>query len=273
MAFKLIVFIGILIAIAVFGVGLLFLRRSILLRFWVVPLSWIRPGRRQKLGSDFFQGTSEGIIRVLSSGGSVFRRVGTIRTDRPCYVVGNHQGLIDITQLSLMSQPLAVAFVTRKRYQRFIPLVSQTMRMIGCPIVDPKRDPRAAVEVIVAAAKKLEGGLVIFPEGHRTRDGEVKKFRPAGLLAMLGARRLPVYVAVSDGVWQARRLIDFFSGLHEVSPWCEALGPFAPPEAEAELPDFVERVRQLIIRRLAEHRQGVEDSGPAVAESGLVRVD
>jgi 1-acyl-sn-glycerol-3-phosphate acyltransferase len=129
------------------------------------------------------------------------------------------------------------------------------------------------VDVVIEAAKKLEGGLVIFPEGHRTRDGAVKKFRAAGLLAMLRARRLPVYVTVSDGVWQARRLVDFFSGLHEVSPWCEALGPFAPPEAEAGLPSFVEALRQLIIRRLAEHRQGVDDPGPAVAESRLVRVD
>ena len=172
-----------------------------------------------------------------------------------------------------MCEPLIPAFVTRKRYKHFIPLVSQTMRMIGCPIVDPKRDPRAAVDVVKEAARKLEGGLVIFPEGHRTRDGEVKKFRPAGLVAMLTARRLPVYVVVSDGVWQARRLVDFFSAIHEVSPWAQALGPFAPPEDEAALPEFIERVRALIIRRLAEHRQGIHDATAAVAESGLVAVE
>lgn len=254
-------------------VGLLFFRRSLLLRFYVVPLSWLHPARRRELGSNYFQSTAARIVALLASGGTQFRRSGVLRTDRPCYIVGNHQGLIDIMQVALMGSPFPPAFVTRQRYQRFIPLVSQTMRMIGCPIVDPKRDPRAAVEVVTEAARRLEGGVVIFPEGHRTRDGEVKRFRPAGILAMLTARRLPVYALVSDGVWQARRLVDFFSGLHEVSPWAQALGPFAPPADDAELPVFVERIRDLIVRRLAEHRQGIDDETAAVAESGLVLVD
>jgi 1-acyl-sn-glycerol-3-phosphate acyltransferase len=198
--------------------------------------------------------------------------VGSIRTDRPCYVVANHQGLIDILQVALLGSPAPPALIARKRYQRFVPLVSQTMRMVDCPIVDPKRDPRGAIEIITQAARALQGGLAIFPEGHRTKDGEVKRFRPAGLLAMLQARRLPVYAVVNDGVWQNRRLVDFFSGLPTASPWAEALGPFAPPENETELPAFVEALRSLIIRRLAEHRSGQEDSTAAVAESGLVVV-
>ena len=260
-------------ALAVARVGLVFLWGSLVLRLYVVPSSWLHPARRRAIGSRFFQRTASQIFQTLESGGTPFRRVGVIRTDRPCYVLGNHQGLIDILQLALMGSPYAPAFVTRRRYRRFVPLVSQTMRMIDCPIVDPKRDPRSAVGVMTEAARKLEGGLIIFAEGHRTRDGEVKKFRPAGILAMLGARRLPVYAVMSDGVWQARRLVDFFSGLHEVSPWAEALGPFAPPENEADLPEFVERIRALIVRRLAEHRQGRDDASAAVAESGLVPVN
>jgi 1-acyl-sn-glycerol-3-phosphate acyltransferase len=256
--------------LAVARVGLLFAWRSALLRLLVVPRSWIQKDRRQQLGSDFFRGTAKRIVGILSSGGTRFVREGLIRTERPCLIVGNHQGLIDILQVALMCEPLTAAFVTRRRYQHFIPLVSQTMRMIGCPIVDPKRDPRAAVAVMAEAARRLRGGLVVFPEGHRTRDGEVKGFRPAGLVAMLTARRLPVYVVVSDGVWQARRLVDFFSAIHTVNPWAQALGPFAPPEDEAALPEFVQRLRELIVRRLAEHRQGEDDPTAAVAGSGLV---
>jgi 1-acyl-sn-glycerol-3-phosphate acyltransferase len=258
--------------LAVARVALLFLRRSFLLRLWVVPLSWVRPSQRRELGSRFFQDTSRKIVDILRSGGTQFRRVGTIRTDRASYVVANHQGLIDILQVSLLGGPFAPALIARKRYARFIPLVSQTMRMIDCPIVDPKRDPRGAIEVLKEAARQLEGALVIFAEGHRTKDGEVKKFRPAGILAMLSARRLPVYVVANDGVWQARRLVDFFSGLHEVSPWAEALGPFLPPEDDSQLPAFIDELRALIVRRVAEHRSGLEDAPAAVAESGLVRV-
>ena len=106
--------------------------------------------------------------------------MGRVPTAEPVLIVANHQSLTDILQITLMSTPGVPAFVARRRYERFVPLVSASVRMLGCPIVDPKRDPEGSVEAIRRGARELPHGLIIFPEGHRSRDGEVLPFRAAG---------------------------------------------------------------------------------------------
>ena len=87
----------------------------------------------------------------------------------PVLVVANHQSLLDIVQITLMARPRVPAFVTRSRYGYFVPLVSASVRLLGSPIVDPKRDPRGAVEAIRTAVPLLPHGMTIFPEGHSER--------------------------------------------------------------------------------------------------------
>ena len=59
---------------------------------------------------------------------------------------------------------------------------------------------------VVAADQVARGELstLIFPEGHRTRDGEIGPFMRAGLRAILLRAQRPVYLIVVDGLWRAR---------------------------------------------------------------------
>ena len=98
----------------------------------------------------------------------------------------------------------------------------------------------------------------MYPEGHRTLDGEIRPWRPAGLAACLGARRLPVYLVVEDGFWQGRRLVDFALNVHRMRGAIDVLGPFTPPEDEAAIPAFIEELRQRMVEHLASMRSGNE---------------
>ena len=165
-------------------------------------------------------------------------------------VVANHQSLIDICQITLMSDPFVPAFVSRTRYARFVPLVSESLRMLGAPLVDPERDPRAARDAVRVGARTLPHGIMIFPEGHRSRDGEIQRFRRAGLEAILAERRWPVYLAVGDGAWKAAKFADMLFGMHKIDAYTEAFGPFEPPEDPAEIPKFIRMLRETMIERL-----------------------
>jgi 1-acyl-sn-glycerol-3-phosphate acyltransferase len=153
-----------------------------------------------------------------------------------------------------MARPRTAAYVTRTRYARFVPLVSATVRLLRCPLVDPKRDPRGALLAIRRGARELPHGLLIFPEGHRTRDGEVGPFHPGGLEIMLSTRRLPVYLVVSDGGWRVARFTDLLYRIHLIDYESEVLGPYEIPESRDEIPAFVRSLRETIVRRLAERR-------------------
>ncbi len=247
--------------ISVLLVGLLFLVASVPLRLVVLPGARLFPRFRFLFVSAFMKGMAHGIFGLLRLGGARFRRRGTLPTATPIVIVANHQSLTDILQVTLLAHPRVPAFVTRRRYQRFVPLVSASMRLLACPIVDPKRDPSGAVEAMRWGARELPHGLVIFPESHRSVDGAIRPFRPAGLEASLRERRMPVYLVVNDGVWRVRRLADLLFRVHLIDARSETAGPFDPPEDEARLPEFIAGLRERLVDRLAEMRS--EAASPA----------
>jgi 1-acyl-sn-glycerol-3-phosphate acyltransferase len=242
--------------LSVLAVGLFFVLGSVLLRTLVIPGAWLFPSRRHLLISVYMRFMCWGILGLLTLGGARASRRGTLPTATPLLIVANHQSLLDILQLSLMSYPRVPAFVTRARYRRFVPLVSASMRLLGCPIVDPKRDPRGAIEAVRAGARELPHGIIIFPEGHRSTDGEIRPFRTSGLEAILEERRLPVYLVVSDGMWRVRQFTDLLFRVHLIDAHSRVIGRFDPPEAAELLPGFVRGLREKLVEGLRELRAG-----------------
>ena len=255
-----------LVAAALVGVDWLVL--DLFLRLVAIPGAWLFPRHRLRLVTWHMKAVSWSTFAIFRIGGGRFRRKGVLPTDSPVYVVANHQAVLDIMQVTLLARPFAPAFVTRVRYRRFIPQVSACVRLLGCPMVDPRNDPRGAVEAIRRGVRELTHGLLIYPEGHRSRTGEVGRFRTAGLEAMLRERRLPVYVVVNDGMWRARRFTDAIFRAHLMDGWSEVVGRFEPPEDDSEIPAFIGRLRDVIVERLAAHRAEADPSrspghGPA----------
>jgi 1-acyl-sn-glycerol-3-phosphate acyltransferase len=166
----------------------------------------------------------------------------------------NHQSPLDIPTAGLMSWPFVPWFVTRKRYHYGVPAVSPCLRLMGCPVIDP-RDRKGSLRIMRDAARRLEHGMLIFAEGHRTLDGEVQPFQTAGVLTVLRERPVPVHLIVTDGFWAARRLVDFVLGVGKIRGETEVLGPFEPPADRDSLPAFVEGLRQTMIAHLAEMRR------------------
>jgi 1-acyl-sn-glycerol-3-phosphate acyltransferase len=242
-------------ALALLLIGGLFVLESVVLRLVVIPGAWLFPAQRLRLVSIYMRVICHLFVGLLRLGGARFRRTGTLPTQEPIIIVANHQSLLDIVQVTLLARPWVPAFVARRRYARFVPLVSACIRLLGCPIVDPKRDPAGAIEAVRRGARELPHGLIIFPEGHRSLDGEIRRFRPAGLEAILRERPLPVYLVVNDGVFRVRRLADLAFRIYLIDASAEAFGPFDPPRDPAEVPAFVSRLRDALVLRLAERRR------------------
>jgi 1-acyl-sn-glycerol-3-phosphate acyltransferase len=193
---------------------------------------------------------SHGILFCMRMGGATLRRSGIVPTASPVLILMNHQSLLDIPTAGLMSSPFVPWFVTRRRYHYGVPAVSPCLRLMGCPVIDP-REQRGSLRTMKEAARTLEHGMLIFAEGHRTLDGEVQPFQTAGVLTVLRERRLPVYLVVTDGFWSARRLVDFVFGAGKIRGETEVVGLFEPPADTGALPAFVDGLREAMIAHLA----------------------
>jgi 1-acyl-sn-glycerol-3-phosphate acyltransferase len=255
-------FVAQLLWLALFGAPVVYLL--------VTPIVWLVPRWRVRLGSLFARTMAGGILTLFRAGGAKLAVSGRVPTDGPVLVVMNHQSLIDIPTAMRLSHPYSPGFVTRSRY-RAVPVVAQAARLINGPFIDP-RDPERALAEIRRAAAASTHGLLIFPEGHRSIDGKLRRFRTGGLQAILEAKRMPVYLIVTDGIWAARRLVDFILNVPQIQGRTEVFGPFDPPAADDEIASFVDSLQRRAAATLDAWR-GTPQTGDVEPEAAAAHAD
>src|SRR6202158_1031929 len=111
----------------------------------------------------------------------------SIDTSRPYVYAANHASALDIPVLYVyLPFEFRIAF---KRELLSYPIVGWHLKRSGQICVD-QQNPARSIGSIRAALKSLKSGMpfVIFPEGGRTPDGEVKPFLPGALFLAIKAK-------------------------------------------------------------------------------------
>ena len=208
---------------------------------------WLRMQARATLG----MARSVAGLRILVRG---------VIPPQSCIVVMNHQSVLDIPLgVWLIRGPQAV-IPTRDRYKRGIPGISPLVRLAGFPVVSQKRSiTREELRGLTDAADLVARGertMLIFPEGHRTRDGSIGKFMRSGLRIVLRRAKQPVYCVVADGMTQARTTTDALTGFGGSTVRVTILGPFTidEPATPSKIDEFMEVIRQRMVDTLAAMR-------------------
>jgi len=113
--------------------------------------------------------------------------------------VANHQGAYDIFAIyGYLNHQFR--WMMKKALEK-IPLVGYSCRVIGQIYVD-NSSPAAIRETMATAKKQLSQGMsvVVFPEGSRTRDGKVGRFKK-GAYSLALEFDLPVVPITIDGAY------------------------------------------------------------------------
>lgn len=120
-------------------------------------------------------------------------------------IISNHQSMFDIVLIGGLLFTNFPKYVAKKELGRGLPSISLNLRRGGNALID-RKDREQAVRVITEMARTAQErnvSVAIFPEGTRSRDGRLQKFRRAGSRALLeGADQLPVVPVAVDGAWK-----------------------------------------------------------------------
>ena len=235
--------------------------QRLVLTLWVTAL----PSRRIPALGRWMQFMASYVFwTVTRVGGAKLQLPPRVVPARPgTLVVMNHQSLLDIPlAVSAMAEEGYPRIVTRARYRRFIPLISHMVRLYQYPVVDPTANPgevRESLEILGREGAASELPIAIFPEGTRTKNGEVGRFRTRGLRVLLQERSWTVYLFVADGYWRTAKLKHFLEGMSHIDGRIEHLGimewtnPSDDPEA------FIDEMRRRIVDGLGALRDGVTE--------------
>jgi 1-acyl-sn-glycerol-3-phosphate acyltransferase len=223
---------------------------------FILPRLLLQPAREYAIGAIWVRFLSRSLVRLMQVGGARFKIEGDIDTNKASVIIMNHQSVLDIPPLIHILKEGLPRFVIREKYTRGVPTVSRSTRFIGCIPVDPKKDRAAAVLALRKVAREglNDRAVLVYPEGHRSRHGEVLPFRPAGLVALLSEKPQPVWVVVNDGLFRLTTIWDTFFALGTVRCRMKAIGPVMSPENADDLPAFIEGRRQVLIDELARMR-------------------
>lgn len=169
--------------------------------------------------------------------------------DSACVVLAKHESAWETIALQQIFPP--VVFVLKKSLLNipFLGWAFIAARMIS---IDRNAGRNALREVTEQGKRRLAEGIsvAIFPEGTRTRPGEIRRFKPGGAHLAVSAGVLAVPVAHNAGDFWSKR---FAKQAGEITV---SIGPAIDPSGKTaeEINHFAEEWITAEMRRIAPHR-------------------
>ncbi len=168
---------------------------------------------RNRVGGVYDWASTDWSRDILRAAGTLVVAEGleNIPRDRPVIYASNHSSMFDIWAL-FATLPGSVRFVAKRELFK-IPLLGSAMLAVGHIPID-RAAHKKAFEAYDEAARTIQRGtssIVVFPEGTRSRTGELLPFKnaPFGLAIAAHVPVVPVYLhhtfeILPKGAWRLR---------------------------------------------------------------------
>lgn len=135
---------------------------------------------------------------LLWIGGIQLEVTGLANVDwsRAYFFAVNHESLVDVLA-AYRGLPVPLVFILKQELGR-VPFMGWYVRAMGMILV-PREERRRSLESLDRCRRRIDEGLSIlfFPEGTRSRDGNVGPFKPSAFLPAIdtGTPVVPVAIA------------------------------------------------------------------------------
>lgn len=136
---------------------------------------------------------------ILTGSTSRLIQKNELPTNQPILFIANHQSMFDIPGIIWYLRKSTPLFVSKIELAKGIPSISYNLRVGGAALID-RKDGKQAIKEIIRFGKYVSENkfsAMIFPEGTRSRTGELKPFAVGGVATLLKVMKNPVVVPIA----------------------------------------------------------------------------
>ena len=133
----------------------------------------------------------------------------TLPLNRPIIFIANHQSMYDIPPLIWFLRKHHAKFISKIELTKGIPSISYNLRKGGGANIDRKDTKQSIMEIVKLAVRMKEKNwsAVIFPEGTRAKDGQLKSFQVGGVATIL--KKCPEALLVPIAIDNSWRMVQY----------------------------------------------------------------
>ena len=221
----------------------------ILLPFGAIAMALHLLGPRKLMSRAVYligKGWALSIIKVIGCKVTVTGRENIPKNGGVCFV-GNHSGYFDIVLLlAYCNRP--IGFVAKKELI-FVPFLNCWIYMIGGLFID-RSSLKKAVRTINKGVKRIKsgGGMIIFPEGHRSKGQGILPFHP-GSLKLATMAEAPIVPVALEGSYEVFEKTYRVSRTSLKVTFCEPIDTASLPSTDRKL-ILSDRIYSVIKERL-----------------------
>ena len=179
-------------------------------------------------------------------------------------VVSNHQSMADVAILPWALRRLNLKFVAKQELGRYIPTVSMALTHWGSALIsrDATRQDFARMKAMARQLSFWDGSVVVFPEGTRSRSGQLLPYRAAGVRIVAQEAGLPILPVVIDGTYVASDFRGFVAHMVGARGTLTIGTPIPPRVWKGRIEEVIEEIRNWTAETLDNGRTDGSAPGP-----------
>ncbi|MGA2612263.1 MAG: lysophospholipid acyltransferase family protein [Spirochaetia bacterium] len=230
------------------GLGL-FLRGSLVL--WLTAIFRPHDAMRKVTEQQFSIGRGLSYLAGFAGLRTDFQRYhGSL--PKAFLLVSNHQSLADVALLPLVLPGHHIRFVAKSELKYGVPYVSLALRLGRHAVISRTSNYRAGRRAMVRLADLAAVGVcpAVFPEGRRSRTGEVQEFQSGAFRIILERAPLPVLSMAVDGGYRIASLGRLLTNIRGTWFRMRPLTLYPAPRGKKEILDLLARIKSEISQQV-----------------------
>ncbi|MBI9109064.1 MAG: 1-acyl-sn-glycerol-3-phosphate acyltransferase [Spirochaetales bacterium] len=186
-----------------------------------------------------------------------FERPKELALPETFLLVANHQSIQDIPLLIWSFPNHELRFCAKDSLFRRVPMVSIMLRIQQHGRIDRHGNAADTLKTLERVALKSKNGYcpVVFPEGTRSRDGNLGPFHLGAVRKMLSTNTLPVVTAAIEGGWRVGDVKGLIENMKDFNYQVKILRVHEAPETKKEIRDILDKAYEDIEKQLSAWRE------------------